>query len=263
MPQPASLSNNAYFRALRGAVPVPAAGREKLAFQMLMVLCMVVCMVTLNWLLHTPDLTPNGFSQALYEYPLTFTIAFIVRTLIANPLVEHIMHAVIPATLSGLKRTVVLTLINVGIMVTIMTFFGVIISNGAFLPPEQEALEKEYRQKLAADFDIVFDNLFVIANNPLGRFGNLLYKTGNLERYMKKLVEAFNSETVLSMMCRNQLSVGWDGVVYDCDFNQAAGLPSKSGLTIANYATNSNVSLQRNIAFGNHCYACCAGSGSS
>lgn len=130
MPQPASLSNNAYFRALRGAVPVPAAGREKLAFQMLMVLCMVVCMVTLNWLLHTPDLTPNGFSQALYEYPLTFTIAFIVRTLIANPLVEHIMHAVIPATLSGLKRTVVLTLINVGIMVTIMTFFGVIISNG-------------------------------------------------------------------------------------------------------------------------------------
>ena len=135
--------------------------------------------------------------------------------------------------------------------------------NGAFLPPEQEALEKEYRQKLAADFDIVFDNLFVIANNPLGRFGNLLYKTGNLERYMKKLVEAFNSETVPGMMCRNQLSVGWDGVVYDCDFNQAAGLPSKSGLTIANYATNPNVSLQRNIAFGNHCYACCAGSGSS
>ncbi|MEA5018823.1 MAG: arsenosugar biosynthesis radical SAM (seleno)protein ArsS [Gordonibacter sp.] len=135
--------------------------------------------------------------------------------------------------------------------------------SGAFLPPEQEALEKEYRQKLAADFDIVFDNLFVIANNPLGRFGNLLHKTGNLERYMGKLVEAFNPETVPGMMCRNQLSVGWDGAVYDCDFNQAAGLPSKAGLTIADYASDPTLSLQRDIAFGNHCYACCAGAGSS
>lgn len=116
---------------------------------------------------------------------------------------------------------------------------------------------------MAADFDIVFDNLFVIANNPLGRFGNLLHKTGNLERYMGKLVEAFNPETVPGMMCRNQLSVGWDGAVYDCDFNQAAGLPSKAGLTIADYASDPTLSLQRDIAFGNHCYACCAGAGSS
>lgn len=134
---------------------------------------------------------------------------------------------------------------------------------GAFLPPEQEALEREYRQKLAADFGIVFDNLFAIANNPLGRFGNRLCETGNLEGYMRKLVAAFNPQTVPAMMCRSQLSVGWDGALYDCDFNQAAGLPCKNGLTIADYAADPTLPLQRDIAFGNHCYACCAGSGSS
>ncbi len=135
--------------------------------------------------------------------------------------------------------------------------------SGAFLPPDQDALEKEYRQKLDEDFGIAFDNLFVIANNPLGRFGNLLHKTGNLERYMGRLVEAFNPDTVPNMMCRSQLSVGWDGTLYDCDFNQAAGLPCKSGLSIAELAADSSLPLQRDIAFGNHCYACCAGSGSS
>ncbi len=157
MPQPASLPNNAYLRALYGTVPIPAAGREKLAFQTLMVLCMVVCMVTLNWLLHTPDLSPNGFSQALYEYPLTFVIAFVVRTLIANPLVERIVHAVIPATLAGLKRTAALTLINVGIMVTIMTFFGVIISNG---PAQFSWLG--YAQSLPFSFAMAFSLNFLI-----------------------------------------------------------------------------------------------------
>lgn len=135
--------------------------------------------------------------------------------------------------------------------------------SGAFLPPDQDALEKEYRQKLFDDFGIVFDHLFAITNNPLGRFGNLLYETGNLERYMGKLVGSFNPKTVPSMMCRNQLSVGWDGVLYDCDFNQAANLPCLGGSTIAELALNSNIPLQRAIAFGNHCYACCSGSGSS
>lgn len=134
---------------------------------------------------------------------------------------------------------------------------------GAFLPPSQEALEREYRQKLADDFGIVFDNLFAITNNPLGRFGNRLYETGNLERYMGKLVGAFNPDTVPSMMCRSQISVGWDGALYDCDFNQAADMPCKNGFTIADYAADATLSLQRDIAFGNHCYACCAGSGSS
>lgn len=135
--------------------------------------------------------------------------------------------------------------------------------SGAFLPPDQEALEREYRAKLAEDYGIVLDHVFAIANNPLGRFGNLLHKTGNLERYMGKLVGAFNPDTVPAMMCRSQLSVGWDGALYDCDFNQAAGLPCKNGLTIAELAADPSLPLQRDIAFGNHCYACCAGAGSS
>lgn len=135
--------------------------------------------------------------------------------------------------------------------------------SGAFLPPDQEALEREYRAKLAEDYGIVFDHVFAIANNPLGRFGNLLHKTGNLKRYMGKLVDAFNPDTVSSMMCRSQLSVGWDGTLYDCDFNQAADLPCRNGLTIAEMAADPALPLQRAIAFGNHCYACCAGAGSS
>lgn len=135
--------------------------------------------------------------------------------------------------------------------------------SGAFLPPDQVALEKEYRNKLSEDYGIAFDNLFVIANNPLGRFGNLLHETGNLERYMGKLVGAFNPATVPNMMCRSQLSVGWDGSLYDCDFNQAAGLPCENNLTIADYAQDESLPLQRKITFGNHCYACCAGAGSS
>lgn len=134
---------------------------------------------------------------------------------------------------------------------------------GAFLPPSQEALGKEYHQKLVEDYGIVFNNLFAIANNPVGRFGNLLYKTDNLERYMGKLVGAFNPATVPNMMCRNQISVGWDGALYDCDFNQAAELPCESALTIADYASDITLPLQRDIRFGNHCYACCAGAGSS
>lgn len=134
---------------------------------------------------------------------------------------------------------------------------------GAFLAPDQKALEDEYRQRLSADFGVTFDNLYAIVNNPLGRFGNRLFETGNLEGYLEKLVNAFNPGAVPNMMCRNQLSVGWDGSLYDCDFNQAAGLSCTNGLTIADYARDGALPLQRDIAFGNHCYACCAGAGSS
>lgn len=134
---------------------------------------------------------------------------------------------------------------------------------GAFLPPDQHALEQEYRQKLDDDFGIAFSNLFVITNNPLGRFGERLQQTGNLDRYMTRLVDAFNPETVPRMMCRTQLSVGWDGLLYDCDFNQAAGMPCADGRTIADMAAHPEWPLRRAISFGNHCYACCAGAGSS
>lgn len=135
--------------------------------------------------------------------------------------------------------------------------------NGAVLPPDQEALEREYKQKLAEDFGIHFDSLFCIANAPGGRFGQRLLQTGNMDRYMNNLIDAFNPDTVPAMMCRTQLSVRWDGKLYDCDFNQAVELPCKNGLTIAELAADSSIPLKREIAFANHCYSCCAGAGSS
>lgn len=125
------IHSNAYTDTLQGRLPVPTSGTERLAFQTLMVFCMVTCMVTFNWLLHTPHPTPGAFSQILYEYPLTFVIALCIRTLVANPFVGHITTALVPQNLAGFKRTVVMTSINVGTMVTIMTFFGVLISNAS------------------------------------------------------------------------------------------------------------------------------------
>lgn len=135
--------------------------------------------------------------------------------------------------------------------------------NGAFLPPDQAALELEYKQRLGEDFGISFDNLFTITNAPGGRFGERLLKTGNMDRYMGKLIAAFNPDTLPAMMCRSQISVRWDGKLYDCDFNQAVAMPCKSNLSIADFAADPSLPLKREIAFGNHCYACCAGAGSS
>ncbi len=133
---------------------------------------------------------------------------------------------------------------------------------GAFMPPDQEALRKEYARKLEHDFGIVFDDLFAFTNNPIGRFGNALERKGALGKYVGKLVDAFNPETVEAMMCRNQVSVAWDGRLYDCDFNQAAGLPCRGRPTISDLL-DPETPLARDIVFGTHCYACTAGAGSS
>jgi radical SAM/Cys-rich protein len=135
--------------------------------------------------------------------------------------------------------------------------------SGAVLPPDQSALEAEYKQKLAADFGIVFNNLFAITNNPCGRYGKRLKETGNLEGYMNRLIGAFNPAATENMMCRDQMSIGFDGRIYDCDFNQATDMPVLDGTTIADFAADPTLSLKREIRFGNHCYACTAGAGSS
>ncbi len=135
--------------------------------------------------------------------------------------------------------------------------------SGAILPPSQEALTAEYKRRLGNQYGIEFNNLFAITNNPLGRFGNFLATRGILEDYMVKLEGSFNPATLPGMMCRSQISVGYDGKIYDCDFNQAAGLPCNKTPTIFDYAADPDMPLKRKIVFGNHCYACCAGSGSS
>lgn len=133
---------------------------------------------------------------------------------------------------------------------------------GAFLPPNQDALELEYKKKLYDQFGVVFNNLLAIANNPVGRFHNFLEASGNLEEYMDLLHGSFNSTTLANMMCRNQLSIAWDGRIYDCDFNQAADLPANGQLSTIFNLVDKKIT-KRKIEFGNHCYACTAGQGSS
>ncbi|WP_050607535.1 arsenosugar biosynthesis radical SAM (seleno)protein ArsS [Clostridium niameyense] len=132
---------------------------------------------------------------------------------------------------------------------------------GAFLPPSQASLESQYKQKLQNEFNIVFNNLFTITNNPIGRFGAFLKNSNNLENYMTKLSNSFNPSTVENMMCRNQLSIGWDGKLYDCDFNQTLNLTVEGPNHIS--MLKGKTIEKRNICLGNHCYACTAGAGSS
>ena len=132
---------------------------------------------------------------------------------------------------------------------------------GAFFPPVQSAMEKEYKARLGEDYGIVFNQLFTITNNPMGRFEAFLKRSGNLESYMKKLSDAFNEETLPGLMCRFQISVGYDGKVYDCDFNQAAEMPVLTGQSIFDMAGKPY--QRRKICMAEHCYGCTAGQGSS
>lgn len=134
---------------------------------------------------------------------------------------------------------------------------------GATLPPPQAALEATYRRELAEHFGIVFNRLFTITNMPIKRFLHLLEREGRYERYMQTLRDAFNPQAALGVMCRNLLSVSWDGQLYDCDFNQALELPlANRQRTVWDIATLAEVEREH-IAFANHCYGCTAGAGSS
>ena len=133
---------------------------------------------------------------------------------------------------------------------------------GAFLPPSQEALKKEYKLVLAEKYNISFNNLFAIANLPISRFLDYLLTSGNYEAYMEKLVNAYNPAAALNVMCRNTISVGWNGLLYDCDFNQMLDL--KVDIT-SNHISEFNIQKlnSREIITGQHCYGCTAGAGSS
>ncbi|MBC7874437.1 MAG: arsenosugar biosynthesis radical SAM protein ArsS [Ferruginibacter sp.] len=133
---------------------------------------------------------------------------------------------------------------------------------GAFLPPAQTALEKEFKQALKKDFDISFHSLYAITNLPISRFLDYLLQSGNYENYMEKLVAAYNPDAAAHVMCRNTLSIGWDGTIYDCDFNQMLEMKvdcAAQHISQFNYQVLSN----RNIVINQHCYGCTAGAGSS
>jgi radical SAM/Cys-rich protein len=137
-----------------------------------------------------------------------------------------------------------------------------LVSNptGAFLPVSQCQAEKKFKGDLERKWGIVFNNLYTFANVPLGRFRKWLKESGNLEKYMQKLVTSFNPSTLDGLMCRTLVSVSWDGYLFDCDFNLARGLylgghrkhvSQMGGLPAPGMP----------IATGDHCYGCTAGSG--
>ena len=133
---------------------------------------------------------------------------------------------------------------------------------GAFLPPAQDALQKEFKAALKKDFNIEFNNLFAITNLPISRFLQYLLESGNYEKYMEKLIAAYNPVAAANVMCRNTLSIGWDGFIYDCDFNQMLEMKVNcSSQHISQFS--SSVLVNREIVVNQHCYGCTAGAGSS
>lgn len=132
--------------------------------------------------------------------------------------------------------------------------------SGAYMPTSQDATQKRYREILDKKYNIVFNNAFTFANVPLGRFKDWLIRSENYNTYLGTLQKNFNSCTIDGLMCRTLISVSWDGYLYDCDFNLAAGLP-KSGSPLHITDADPADLKKAPIAVDNHCYACTAGSG--
>ena len=135
--------------------------------------------------------------------------------------------------------------------------------NGAFLPPNQACLEKDYRTMLRDNFDIQFSQLIAITNIPINRFAHSLRREGKLEEYQELLVSNFNVDTIDGLMCRHLYNVDWLGQVYDCDFNQMLDMPMANRKTRYVWDIDHNKSEHLPIAVDRHCFGCTAGSGSS
>ncbi|MBC7743472.1 MAG: arsenosugar biosynthesis radical SAM protein ArsS [Flavobacterium sp.] len=135
--------------------------------------------------------------------------------------------------------------------------------SGAFFPPPQEGLQTEFKHQLLERFGIVFNELFAITNLPISRFLDYLMVSGNYDSYMEKLVNTFNPVAAQNVMCKSMISVGWDGYLYDCDFNQMLDL--KINKPNSNHIADFNIQqlINRNIIINQHCFGCTAGAGSS
>jgi radical SAM/Cys-rich protein len=134
---------------------------------------------------------------------------------------------------------------------------------GAFLPGSQRSLEAEWKRELQRRYGISFNRLYTITNMPISRYLHYLIDSGNLQGYMDRLVSAFNPAAVDGLMCRFTLSVGWDGRLYDCDFNQMIDLPTADGAPHTIFDATAALLAGRPIVIGPHCFGCTAGAGSS
>jgi radical SAM/Cys-rich protein len=134
---------------------------------------------------------------------------------------------------------------------------------GTFLPGDQEALEAEWKRQMERQYGIVFDRLYTITNMPIARFLEFLEEAGRTQDYLEALVAAFNPAAAAGVMCRGTLSVGWDGTLYDCDFNQMLELPLHAGAPRSVFDFDLEALAYREIVVGSHCFGCTAGAGSS
>ncbi|HYK76127.1 MAG TPA: DUF3641 domain-containing protein, partial [Daejeonella sp.] len=135
--------------------------------------------------------------------------------------------------------------------------------SGAFLPPPQASLQADFKQELEKRFGIHFNELFTITNMPISRFLDYLLVSGNYPAYMEKLINAFNPLAAQQLMCRSMISVGWDGYLYDCDFNQMLDLKIGQDKPLHIKDFDAQLLKNRKIIVNQHCYGCTAGAGSS
>lgn len=162
----------------------------------------------------------------------------------------------------SIKALQMLNEVGYGVEGTGLTLNLVYNPAGAFLPPPQETLEKEFKTALKKDFDIEFNALYVITNLPISRYLDYLLVSGNYESYMEKLIGAFNPGAAANVMCRNTISIDWQGYLYDCDFNQMLDLKVNcNSKHISDF--DLNTLLSREVIIDQHCYGCTAGAGSS
>jgi radical SAM/Cys-rich protein len=135
--------------------------------------------------------------------------------------------------------------------------------SGAYLPDDQAVLEQEFKEKLISEYDIVFNELYAITNLPVSRFLDYLINSGNYEDYMNELANAYNPMAAAGVMCRSMISIGWDGYLFDCDFNQMLDLKLNNG--VPNHISDFDLAKTKNreIIINQHCYGCTAGAGSS
>ncbi|MHC4228551.1 MAG: DUF3641 domain-containing protein, partial [Planctomycetota bacterium] len=136
---------------------------------------------------------------------------------------------------------------------------------GDFLPGRQDQLEVDYKRELYEKYNVRFNTLLTITNAPIGRFKHHLETNGQLEQYQKLLVDNFNPKAADNIMCRTLISIGYDGAAYNCDFNQALGLPiiDSSGEVVSIERLEQSLSEGIELITGEHCFCCTAGTGSS
>jgi len=164
---------------------------------------------------------------------------------------------------SSIKALKMLNDVGYGIEGSGLNLHLVYNPSGAYLPGNEAALQTQFKRKLKQKFDIHFNDLYAITNIPVSRFLDYLIASGNFIEYMEKLTSAYNTAAAENVMCRNTVSIGWDGFIYDCDFNQMlelkVNIPSRPHVSEYNEKELEN----REIIVNQHCYGCTAGAGSS